>query len=85
MVAAAFWIDTNWTTVYNNLHESTWSPTLVCALPLACLVGVCLRSPWAAAALAAWLGVFVLRGAHRPYYEGGLWTALAAALLMHAG
>jgi hypothetical protein len=80
VVAAALWANIDWTTVYGNLHESTWSPTLVCALPLASLIGVCLRSPWTAAALGGWLGFFVLRGVHGPYYSGALWTGLAAAM-----
>ena len=79
-VAMVFWVATDWTTFYGNLHESTWSPTLVCALPFACALGVWLRSPWAAAALGGWLGLFVLRGVHRPYGGGAFWTGLAAAL-----
>jgi hypothetical protein len=79
-VAIAVWIDAPWTRLYDNFHESTWSPTLVCALPLACLIGVAFRSPWLAAALGGWLGFFVLRGVHHPYGNGGFWTALAAAL-----
>jgi hypothetical protein len=79
-VAIAVWIDAPWTRLYDNFHESTWSPTLVCALPLACLIGVAFRSPWLAAALGGWLGFFVLRGVHHPYSNGGFWTALAAAL-----
>jgi hypothetical protein len=80
IVAAAVWIDAPWTRLYDNFHESMWSPTLVCALPLACLIGVAFRSPWVAVALGGWLGFFVLRGVHRPYGDGGFWTALAAAL-----
>ncbi|MGZ4320298.1 MAG: hypothetical protein ACXVRD_13360 [Gaiellaceae bacterium] len=80
VVAGVLWIDTDWTTLYDNLHESTWSPTLVCALPFACALGVWLRSPWAAAALGGWLGFFVLRGVHRPYGSGAFWTGLAAAM-----
>ncbi len=80
VVAAAFWIDLDWTTVFGNLHESTWSPTLVCALPLAGLIGVSFRAPWGAAALGGWLAVLVLRGVHGPYYSGALWTGLAAAM-----
>jgi hypothetical protein len=80
VVAAAFWIDTDWTTLYDNLHESTWSPTLVCLLAFASVLAVALRSPWAAAALGGWLAFFVLRGADRPYGVGTFWTGLAAAM-----
>jgi hypothetical protein len=80
VVAAVLWIDTDWTTLYNNLHESTWSPTLVSALPFACALGVWLRSPWSAAVLGGWLGFFVLRGVHHPYGGGAFWTGLAAAM-----
>jgi hypothetical protein len=79
-VAAVFWVDTDWTTVYGNFHESTWSPTLVCLLPFACVLGVGLRSPWAAAGLGGWLALFVLRGVHRPYGSGAFWTGLAPAM-----
>jgi hypothetical protein len=80
VVGAVLWIDTDWTTVYGNLHESTWSPTLVCALPIACLLGAGLRAPRVAIILGSWLGFFVLRGAHRPYGGGLFWTGLAAAM-----
>jgi hypothetical protein len=79
-VAAVLWVDAPWTAVYNNFHESTWSPTLVCALPFACAIGVGLRSPWAAATLGGWLGFFVLGGVHHTYYDGAFWSALAAAM-----
>ena len=82
VAGAVLWIDAPWTGLYDNLHETTWSPTLVSVLPLACALGVGLRSPWAAAALGGWLSFFVLRAAHHPYYDsgGGFWAALAAAL-----
>jgi hypothetical protein len=80
VAAAVLWIDTDWTTLYDNLHESTWSPTLVSALPFACALGAWLRSPWAAAALGGWLGFLVLRGVHQPYAAGAFWTGLAAAM-----
>lgn len=80
VAGAAFWIDTDWTTLYDNLHETTWSPTLVCALPIAGLIAVGLRSPWTGAALGGWLGFFVLRGADRPYGTGAFWTGLAPAM-----
>lgn len=80
VVAAVLWIDTDWTTLFNNLHESTWSPTLVSALPFACALGVWFRAPWAAAALGGWLGFFVLRGVHQSYGSGAFWTGLAAAM-----
>jgi hypothetical protein len=81
-VGAVLWIQAPWTRLYDNFHETTWSPTLICALPLACALGVALRSPWAAAALLGWLGFFVLRAVHHPYYAGGsgFWPALAAAM-----
>jgi hypothetical protein len=80
VVALVLWVDVDWTTVFGDLHESTWSPTLVCALPLAGLIGVCLRTPWVVAVLGGWLAFFVLRGVHGPYYSGALWTGLAAAM-----
>jgi hypothetical protein len=80
LVAAALWVNTNWTVVYGNFHESTWSPTLLCLLPFACVLGAGLRSPWVGTALGGWLAFFVLRGVHRPYTGGGFWVALAAAM-----
>jgi hypothetical protein len=82
IVGAVLWIDAPWTGLYDNFHETAWSPTLICALPLACALGIGLRSPWAAAALFGWLGFFVLRAVHHPYYAGGdnFWSALAAAM-----
>ena len=44
IVGVTLWIGADWTTVYGNLHETTWSPTLVCALPIAGLVAIGLRS-----------------------------------------
>ena len=78
--ALGVWVDTNWTTVYGEFHETTWSPTLLSLLPFACILGVGLRPPRLGAGLGGWLAVFVLRGVHRPYGEGGLWLSLAAAL-----
>jgi hypothetical protein len=82
-VAAVLWISAPWTGLYDNLHETMWSPTLVSALPIACALAIGLRSPWAAAALGGWLSFFVLRAVHHPYYSnagGGFWAALAAAM-----
>jgi hypothetical protein len=82
IVAAVLWIDAPWTGLYDNFHETMWSPTLVSVLPFACALGIGLRSPWAAAALGGWLSFFVLRAVHHPYYTsgGGFWSALAAAM-----
>ena len=46
-VALVLWVDTNWTTLYDNFHETTWSPTLLSLLPFACVLAVGLRVPGA--------------------------------------
>ena len=69
-----------WTRLYDNFHETTWSPTLLSLLPFACALGVGLRSPWPAAALGGWLGFFVLRGVHQAVCGGAFWPSLAAAM-----
>jgi hypothetical protein len=79
VVAAIVWIDTSWGTLYGEFHETTWSPTLLCYLPFAGVIGLAIRRPWLAAVVGGWFAVFLLRGVHRPYYEGGLWLSLAAA------
>jgi hypothetical protein len=81
-VGTVLWVSAPWTRLYDNFHETAWSPTLICALPLACALGIALRSPWAAAALFGWLSFFVLRAVHHPYYAGGdgFWPGLAAAM-----
>jgi len=78
-VALVLWVDTDWTHLYNNFHETTWSPTLLSLLPFACVLAVGLRSPALAAALGGWAGFFILRGADRSYADGGFWLSLAAA------
>ena len=78
-VAAVAWIDVSWSRLYGDFHETTWSPTLLCYLPLAGVIGLATRRPWLAAAIGGWFGVLLLRGVHKPYYEGGLWLSLAAA------
>jgi hypothetical protein len=79
VVALALWVDTDWTTLYDNFHESVWSPTLISLLPIACVLAVGLRSPELATALGGWIGFFILRGIHQPYGDGGFWKSLAAA------
>lgn len=79
VAALVAWVDTDWTHVYDNFHETTWSPTLLSLLPFACVLAVGLRSPRIAAALGGWSGVLILRGVHRPDADGGLWLSLAAA------
>lgn len=79
-VAAVAWIDVSWTHLYGDFHETTWSPTLLCFLPFAGIVGLATRRPWLAASVGGWFAVFLLRGVNRPYYEGGLWLSLAAAV-----
>jgi hypothetical protein len=78
-VALVLWVDTDWTRLYDNFHETTWSPTLLSLLPFACVLAVGLRSPALAAALGGWIGFFILRGADRSYTDGGFWLSLAAA------
>jgi len=78
-VALFLWVDTDWTTLYGNFHETTWSPTLISLLPFACVLAVGLRSAPLAAALGGWIGFFILRGADRSYTDGGFWLSLAAA------
>ena len=78
-VALVLWLDTNWTTLYDNFHETTWSPTLLSLLPFACVLAVGLRSPALAAALGGWTAFFILRGANETYADGGFWFSLAAA------
>jgi hypothetical protein len=79
VVALVLWVDTDWTTLYDNFHETAWSPTLISLLPIACVLAVGLRSPELATALAGWIGFFILRGIHQPYADGGFWKSLAAA------
>jgi hypothetical protein len=79
VVALVLWVDTDWTTLYNNFHETTWSPSLISLLPIACVLAVGLRSPELATALGGWIGFFILRGIHQPYADGGFWKSLAAA------
>jgi hypothetical protein len=79
VVALVLWVDTDWTTLYNNFHETMWSPTLISLLPIACVLAVGLRSPELATALAGWIGFFILRGIHQPYASGGFWRSFAAA------
>ena len=79
LVALIAWAGTDWTTLYDNFHESTWSPTLLSLLPFACVLAVALRRPWFAAALGGWLGFFILHGVQRPYETGAFWLSLGAA------
>jgi hypothetical protein len=79
-VAAVAWIDVSWTHLYGYFHETTWSPTLLCYLPFAGIVGLATRRPWLAASVGGWFAVLLLRGVNRPYYSGGLWLSLAAAV-----
>jgi hypothetical protein len=79
IVALIAWAGTDWTTLYDNFHESTWSPTLLSLLPFACVLAVGLRRPWFAAALGGWLGFFILHGVQRPYGTGAFWLSLGAA------
>ena len=73
------WGDTDWTTLYDNFHETAWSPTLLSLLPFACVLAVGLRRPWIAAALGGWIGFFILHGVQRSYPTGAFWLSLAAA------
>ena len=72
------WGDTDWTTLYDNFHETAWSPTLLSLLPFACVLAVGLRRPWIAAALGGWIGFFILHGVQRSYPTGAFWLSLAA-------
>jgi hypothetical protein len=79
VVALVAWVSTDWTTLYDNFHETAWSPTLLSVLPFACVIAVGLRKPWLAAALGGWAGFFILHGVARPYGGGAFWLSLAAA------
>lgn len=79
VVALIAWADTDWTTLYDNFHESAWSPTLLSLLPIACVLAVSLRRPWLGAALGGWIGFFILHGVQRHYTTGAFWLSLAAA------
>ena len=79
IVALVAWANTDWTTLYDNFHETTWSPTLLSLLPFACVLAVGLRRSWLAAALGGWIGFFILHGVQRPYTTGAFWLSLAAA------
>ena len=68
VVAAVVWIDTSWSDLFGEFHETTWSPTLLCFVAFAATLGIGLRRPWLAAAVAGPVAVLVLRGAHHPYY-----------------
>jgi len=79
IVGLALWADTDWTTLYDNFHETAWSPTLLSLLPFACVLAVGLRRPWLAAALGGWVAFFILHGVQRTYATGEFWLSLAAA------
>lgn len=79
VVGLVLWANTDWTDVYGNFHETTWSPTLLTLLPFACVLAVGLRSPTLAASLGGWIGFLILRGVHQSYADGGFWLSLAAA------
>jgi hypothetical protein len=79
IVGLVAWADTDWTTLYDNFHETAWSPTLLTLLPFACVLAVGLRRPWLAASLGGWIGFFILHGVQRPYATGAFWLSLAAA------
>lgn len=79
-VAAVAWIDVSWTTLYGEFHETAWGPTLLCFLPFGGVIGLATRRPWLAASIGGWFAVLLLRGVTRPYYAGGLWLSLAAAV-----
>ena len=79
IVGLVAWADTDWTTLYDNFHETVWSPTLLSLLPFACVLAVGLRRPWFAASLGGWIGFFILHGVQRPYATGAFWLSLAAA------
>ncbi|HEY7397691.1 MAG TPA: hypothetical protein VH538_05280 [Gaiellaceae bacterium] len=79
LVALIAWVDTDWTTLYDNFHESAWSPTLLSLLPFACTLAVLLRKPWLGAAIGGWAWFFILHGVQRPYTTGAFWLSLGAA------
>ena len=79
VVGLVLWADTDWTRLYDNFHETVWSPTLLTLLPFACVLAVGLRSPELAASLGGWIGFLILRGAHQNYADGGFWRSLAGA------
>jgi hypothetical protein len=79
-VAAVAWIDVSWTNLYGEFHETAWGPTLLCFLPFGGVIGLATRRPWLAASVGGWFAVLLLRGVNRPYYAGGLWLSLAAAV-----
>jgi hypothetical protein len=79
VVGLVLWADTDWTRLYDNFHETAWSPTLLTLLPFACVLAVGLRSPELAASLGGWIGFLILRGAHQTYADGGFWKSLAGA------
>lgn len=78
-IACVLWLGGGWTDLFDNLHESAWSPTLLAFLPVAAVIAVARRTPLLAAALGGWLAVAILRGLHRPYESGGFWLSLVAA------
>lgn len=79
-VAAVAWVNVTWSVVYGEFHETTWSPTLLCFLPFAGMIGLATRRPWLAASIGGWFAVLLLRGVHKSYSTGGLWFSLAAAV-----
>ena len=79
IVGVIAWGDSDWTNLYDNFHESAWSPTLLSLLPIACTLAVVLRKPWLGAALGGWIWFFILHGLQRPYTSGAFWLSLAAA------
>jgi hypothetical protein len=66
--------------VRTSLHEAAWSVAFVEWLLVAGVLGAARRSPWLALALVGWLGLFLLRAAHRTFDHAHFWIALAPAV-----
>jgi hypothetical protein len=80
LAAGAYWGLGGLDDVRTGVHETGWSVTFLEWLPRAGVVGAAPPSPWLAATLGSWLGVFVLRGADAGYSHGEFWRALAPAM-----
>lgn len=80
VAAAVIWGVSPLGDVTGALHESGWSVTFIEWVPVAGVLGLARKVPWAAVGTAGWLVFFVLRAAHRSFDGAAFWAALAPAV-----